>query len=56
MSWFKEKKEEECEEDFKYDPSNPYTSQVEEEFEEINLKDFIKNVNKPNNESNLPTK
>lgn len=56
MSWFKDKKEDELlEEDFNYDPSNPYTLQVEEEFVEVNIKDLIKNGDKSNTKSELPT-
>lgn len=56
MSWFKDKKEDELlEEDFNYDPSNPYTLQVEEEFIEVNIKDLIKNGDKSNTKSELPT-
>jgi hypothetical protein len=55
MSWFKDKKEdEEYEDDFNYDPTNPYTSEVEDDFIEVNIKDLI-NADKSNNESKLPT-
>jgi hypothetical protein len=55
MSWFKDKKEEqEYEDDFNYDPTNPYTSKIEDDFIEVNIKDLI-NANKSNNESELPT-
>lgn len=40
MSWFKSKKELEelyDEEDFTYDPSNPYTAMIEEEFIEVKI-------------------
>lgn len=58
MSWFKSKKELQelyIEEDFTYDPSNPYTAMIEEEFVEIKIGAKI-NDNKLNDESELPSK
>jgi len=53
MSWFKDKKEEnENQEDFNYDPTNPYTLQVEDDFVEVNIKELL-NANKSSDESKL---
>jgi hypothetical protein len=57
MSWFKDRKEleENSNDDFNYDPSNPYTLMVEdEEFIEVKI-GANKNDNKSIDESKLPT-
>ncbi len=57
MSWFKDRKdlEQNYEDDFNYDPTNPYTSMVEDEYF-IEVKIGAKqNDNKSTNESKLPT-
>jgi hypothetical protein len=56
MSWFKEKKElytMDDEEYLDYDPNNPYTLQVEDEFIEIKIGKT--NDNKLIDESELPS-
>lgn len=57
MSWFKDRKdlEQNYEDDFNYDPTNPYTSMVEDEdFIEVKI-GAKQNDNKSTNESKLPT-
>jgi len=57
MSWFKDRKdlEQNYEDDFNYDPTNPYTSMVEDEdFIEVKI-GAKQNDNKSTDESKLPT-
>jgi hypothetical protein len=57
MSWFKDRKEleENLNDDFNYDPNNPYTLMIEEEeFIEVKI-GANKNDNKSTDESKLPT-
>lgn len=56
MSWFKSKKELELyiEDDFTYDPSNPYTAMIEEEFIEVKI-GVKTNDNKLDDRTLLPT-